>query len=125
MIIYTNLILSLAHKQNMSHPYHQLNSKMIRFKVRNITDKQIIDNIIQTKQNPLKCCENLVSVGYGGYDVLLFNQNKCMSLQDGMHTVQKELNLKKTPVRITLEEDLPDEFFLIIYHLLFKMMKHM
>jgi hypothetical protein len=63
--------------------------------------------IIQTEQNPLKGCENLISVGCKGfrkYDVLLFNRNKCMSFQDGMD--------KEMPVRITSDEDVPDEFFL-------------
>ena len=96
----------------MFHRHPQLNSKTLRFTVINGTDKQIIDNIIQTGQNPLQCCENLVSVGYVGYDVLLLNRNKCMSLQDGMDNVRKELNLIETPVRITLDEDLPDEYFL-------------
>ena len=96
----------------MFHRDPQLNSKTLRFTVINGTDKQIIDNIIQTGQNPLQCCENLVSVGYVGYDVLLLNRNKCMSLQDGMDNVRKELNLIETPVRITLDEDLPDEYFL-------------
>ena len=96
----------------MFHRDPQLNSKTLRFTVINVTDKQIIDNIIQTGQNPLQCCENLVSVGYVGYDVLLLNTNKCMSLQDGMDTVRKELDLNETPVRITLDEDLPDEYFL-------------
>ena len=96
----------------MFHRDPQLNSKTLRFTVINVTDKQIIDNIIQTGQNPLQCCENLVSVGYVGYDVLLLNRNKCMSLQDGMDNVRKELNLIETPVRITLDEDLPDEYFL-------------
>jgi hypothetical protein len=90
----------------------QINSKTLYFQVKNNADRQVIDSIIQTGQNPLSCCENLICVGD---DVLLYNRRKKMALRHGMETLKITLQLIEKPVRIKPDRALPGCFFLDNY----------
>ena len=86
----------------------QICSKTLWFQVEKDADIQAIDNIIQTGQNPLTCCENLIRVGN---NVLLYNRRKNMSFRHGMKTLQQTLQLTDVPCRIKPDRALPGYFF--------------
>ena len=86
----------------------RITSKTIWFQVKNDADRQAIDTIIQTEQNPLSCCENLICVGD---DVLLYNRRKKMALRHGMNTLQQTLQLTDVPIRIKPDSSMPGYFF--------------
>ena len=90
----------------------QINSKTLYFQVKNNADRQVIDSIIQTGQNPLSCCESLICVGD---DVLLYNRRNKMALRHGMETLKITLQLIEKPVRIKPDRALPGCFFLDNY----------
>ena len=86
----------------------KIQSKTLWFKVENDADRKVIDNIVRTGRIPLTCCEMLI---YVRDNVLLYNQENEMSLEQGMDTLKQTFKLTSTPVRIEPDSALLDCFF--------------